>query len=99
MIHFLRHHLELREMNDVVGRRKAINTLQWLKIKVNNRRTNHKYTIAGLTGETTLDTFFNLIDREGDVLPQWPNLIDYFREKWGKTEQAERDTYGVLCVG
>ncbi|KAG6395864.1 hypothetical protein SASPL_141994 [Salvia splendens] len=91
VIEFLKQHLNLRGVNEFPrAGRDIIEVLRGLKVKVNHRRTNQKYTIRGLTREVPRDYFFELVDQEGGAPPRRVNLVDYFREKWGK-EIVHRD--------
>ncbi|KAK6150204.1 hypothetical protein DH2020_017729 [Rehmannia glutinosa] len=65
-------------------KREVENALIGLKVRVTHRRTKQKYTIAGLAKEDARDSYFDLVDPEGNNPPQETRLLDYFREKWGK---------------
>ncbi|XP_047957790.1 protein argonaute 2-like [Salvia hispanica] len=91
VIEFLKQHLKLRGVDEFPRvLRNIVKVLQGLKVKVNHRRTNQKYTIRGLTREVPRDYFFELVDQEGGAPPRRVNLVDYFREKWGR-EIVHRD--------
>ncbi|XP_057812077.1 protein argonaute 2-like [Salvia miltiorrhiza] len=85
VIDFLKDHVGFREVNEIVRMTKPIiDALRGLKVKVTHRRTNQKYTIVGLTRETTRNVSFEFVDTEGNAPPRMVNIVDYFRDKWGK---------------
>ncbi|KAL8513044.1 hypothetical protein ACS0TY_019287 [Phlomoides rotata] len=86
VLDFLKEHIpRFRGANDVKQFRKDVErALRGLKVKVTHRRTNQKYTIAGLAPKDARESFFELIDPEGVDPPRRTGLLQYFREKWGK---------------
>ncbi|XP_044507431.1 protein argonaute 2-like [Mangifera indica] len=84
VIDFLREHVEHFDPNGYRDWRKVENKLRDVKVYVIHRRTKQKYTIAGLTRETTRQLSFYAEDPEGRAPPRLVKLLDYFREKYGK---------------
>lgn len=83
VIDFLREHINF-DVNGFRDWRKVENVLKGLKVTVIHRQTKQKYSIVGLTRETTRRLSFTLADPEGRDPPREVSLVDYFREKYGK---------------
>lgn len=86
VLQFLKEHIYgFGGPNDVKKfRRDVEQALRGLKVRVTHRRTNQKYTIAGLVENDARDSSFTIIDPEGVNPPQEIGLLEYFRNKWGK---------------
>lgn len=82
VIDFLREHINF-DVNGFSDWRRVGNALKGLKVTVIHRQTKQKYSIVGLTRETTRFLSFPLEDREGRDPPRDVRLVDYFREKYG----------------
>lgn len=76
---------QIRSVPDIrYVRREAIGALKGLKVRVSHRRSKQKYTISVLAEEDTCDSYFRLVDLEGNTPPRRTSLVSYFRGKWGK---------------
>ncbi|XP_030552401.1 protein argonaute 2-like [Rhodamnia argentea] len=62
-------------------RREVEQALKGVKVTVNHRRTKQKYTVEGLTKETTRSISFSSESPEGKTSKV--NLVNYFQEKYG----------------
>lgn len=83
VIEFLTEHIPGFRINEIRNRREEVTeVLRGLLVKVTHRRTEQKYTIAGLTLENACDVSFDLIDPEGKNPPNKISLVKYFKDKW-----------------
>ncbi|XP_073144798.1 protein argonaute 2-like [Henckelia pumila] len=62
----------------------AIKALKGLKVRVTHRPCKQKYPIVGLAEKDTCNSWFDLVDREGNNPPRKTSLVAYFQEKWGR---------------
>lgn len=69
---------------DLNLRRKVANALKGLTVRVTHRLTKQLFTIAGLTGKSTRDLWFDFVDPKGKDPTVKLSLVQYFREKYGK---------------
>lgn len=84
VLDFLGEHLGLQGINDINNyKRDVITALKGLKVTVTHRRTKQKFTVAGLTTESTRNLRFTLEDPLGNDPPREVTLLDYFQEKYG----------------
>lgn len=75
---------QIKSVPDIIRchRREAIGALKGLKVRVTHRRCKQKYTISGLAEEDTCDSYFDIVDPEGNSSPRKTSLVSYFGEKW-----------------
>ncbi|XP_073141049.1 protein argonaute 2-like [Henckelia pumila] len=62
----------------------VIKALKGLKVRVTHRPCKQKYPIVGLAEKDTCNSWFDLVDREGNNPPRKTSLVTYFQEKWGR---------------
>ncbi|KAL1538441.1 Protein argonaute-2 [Salvia divinorum] len=65
-------------------RQRVAHALKGLTVRVTHRRTKQQFTIAGLTGKSTRDLWFDFVDPKGNDPTVKVSLVQYFREKYGK---------------
>lgn len=86
VLDFLKENIEdFRGVDDVLRLREEVTmALKGLKVTVTHRITKQKYTILGLTKDSTRELTFPLLDPDSQASPQQIRVVDYFEEKYGK---------------